>query len=94
MPTIKKEKEIFKKDLTNIATSYTYYLNKEINKINELASASLADFKKGVLEIISPANDTPAKRNFIMKLTQINTLFKAQEYVYNALLNGSGNGVI
>ena len=92
--TITKEKDMLKKDLTTVETSYVYYLNKEVETVKQLCSRNLNEFKQGVLKIIEPANDTPAKRNFIMTLNRQRDISNATIFVYNALLKGAGMGVI
>ncbi len=96
--TIKKEKDVFKKDLSNDSNSYTYYLDRAI-KANAFADVGddLMDLKKfvnKVLEVIAPAKDTPAKRNFILTLNRQNDVIKTLQFVYNSTLNGQGLGVI
>ena len=95
--TIKKEKDVFKKDLSNTEGSYTKELNDNINLINDMANDVTVDLKtyiKRVLEIIEPAHDTTAKRNFIYKLQTQPNKIKAVSYVTDAWLKGSGLGVI
>ena len=96
--TVKKEKDVFKKDLSNDSNSYTYYLDRAI-KANAFADVGddLMDLKKfvnKVLEVIAPAKDTNAKRNFIVNLQRKRDFIDAQMYVYDACLKGQGLGVI
>ena len=94
--TIKKEKDVFKKDITDDNASYTYYLkrNKEVIDAMFASSSSTQDMIKKVIEIIKPAHDTPAKRTFTNNLFTKNTKMKVLEYYYNSMLNGQGYGVI
>ena len=92
--TIKKEKDVFKHDLTNDENSYVYYLNKAIQSHELDTITNLNEMKSRVIEIITPAKDTPAKRNFIFRLNGQRDCFRALEFVYNATLNGQGLGVI
>lgn len=94
--TVKKEKDIFKRDITDDEASYAYYLkrNKEMVDMMYASSSSTQDMIKKILEIIEPAHNTNAKRNFINKLITMRDKTKVLEYYYNAMLNGSGLGVI
>jgi sugar-specific transcriptional regulator TrmB len=94
--TVKKEKDVFKKDITEDEASYAYYLknNKEVIDNMFASSSSTQDMIKKIIEIISPAHDTPAKRNFTNKLVMMRDKTRVLEYYYNAMLNGSGLGVI
>ena len=93
---IKKEKDVFKKDITDDEASYTYYLkrNKEVIDAMFASSSSTQDMIKKILEIIKPAHETNAKRNFTNNLFTKNTKTKVLEYYYNSMLNGQGLGVI
>lgn len=93
---IKKEKDVFKRDITDDEASYTYYLkrNKEVIDAMFASSSSTQDMIKKIIEIITPAHDTPAKRTFTNNLFTKNTKTKVLEYYYNSMLNGSGMGVI
>lgn len=92
--TIKKEKDVFKHDLTNDDRSYVYYLNQAINSHELDTISNLNEMKARVMKIIEPAKDTPAKRNFILTLNKQNNVIKTLQFVYNSTLNGQGLGVI
>jgi len=94
--TVKKEKDVFKKDITDDKASYAYYLkqNRETIDLMYASSSSTQDMIKKVLEIIKPAHDTAAKKNFTNKLVMMRDKTKVLEYYYNAMMNGSGLGVI
>ena len=91
--TIKKEKDLFKKDLSNKDGSYAKCLNDNIFIINEMgvdAKIDLNNYINKIIEIIKPAHDTNAKRNFIVNLQRQRSKINAMMYVNNAWLKGSG----
>lgn len=91
---VKKEKDIFKKDLSEVETSYVHHLIKNKEKIDGLVMSPLNTFKQEVLKIVEPANDTPAKRNFVLTLNQQRNTMSALQFVYNVMLRGQGLEVI
>ena len=94
---MKSEKEIFKHDLSNVEGSYTKPLQENITLINDLGTDVTIDLKtyvNKIIEIISSAKDTPAKRNFIMNLQKKRSKVDVMMYTNNAWLNGCGLGVI
>ena len=91
---IKKEKDLFKKDISENETTYVYHLIKNKDKVDSLAVLPINTFKQEVLKIVEPANDTPAKRNFILTLNQQRNTMSALQFVYNAILRGQGLEVI
>lgn len=91
---VKKEKDIFKKDLSEVETSYVHHLIKNKEKIDELVMSPLNTFKQEVLKIVESANDTPAKRNFVLTLNQQRNTMSALQFVYNVMLRGQGLEVI
>lgn len=94
---IKKESEVFKKDLTNKTNSYVYYINNKIQDIYvnyENRSVSTDQYKEYIKRVIAEAKDTPAKRNFLLNLQMKRTKTEVLSFVQNALLNGQGMGVI
>lgn len=94
---VKQEKDILKVDLSKVKGSYTKELSDHIQEINskyEDNSVNTNDYRELILNIIQPANNTPAKRNFIMKLLQKKTKCDILFYVTNSFLNGSKLGVI
>ena len=92
--TIKKEKDLFKLDLSDDEKSYVHYLIKNKDKVDSLAMAPLPTFKQEVSQIVGPANDTPAKRNFLLTLSQQRNTMSALQFVYNVILRGQGLEVI
>ena len=93
MNTIKKEKDLFKKDLSNTKGSYAKCLNDNILLIHDLGSdvrVDLPTYIKKIIEIVKPAHDTNAKRNFILTLQRQRSKVNAMMYVDNAWLKGSG----
>ena len=91
--TVKKEKDLFKKDLSEVKGSYTKCLNDNIFIINELGSdvrVDLPTYINKIIEIVKPANETNAKRNFIFTLQKQRSKLNAMMYVNNAWLKGSG----
>ena len=87
---VKKEKDIFKKDLSEVETSYVHHLIKNKTKIDELVMSPVNTFKQEVLKIVEPANDTPAKRNFVLSLNRQTNTMSALQFVYNVMLRGQG----
>ena len=92
--TIKKDKDLFKRDISENETTYVYYLIQNKEKIDNLAVSPLPTFKQEVLKFVEPANDTPAKRNFILTLQQKKNVMSALQFVYNVILRGQGLEVI
>ena len=92
--TIKKEKDLFKRDISENETTYVYHLIKNKDKIDYLSTQPLNIFKQEVLKIVEPANDTPAKRNFVLTLNQQRNIMSALQFVYNVILRGQGLEVI
>ena len=95
--TVKKEKDLFKRDLSNVAGTYTSELSAHINEINskfEDKSIDTNAYRNYILEIIKPAHDTPAKRKFMLNLSRKHNKCEILFYVSNAWLNGSGLGTI
>jgi len=92
--TIKKDKDLFKRDISENETTYVYYLIQNKEKIDNLAVSPLPTFKQEVLKFVEPANDTPAKRNFILTLQQQKNVMSALQFVYNVILRGQGLEVI
>lgn len=91
--TIKKEKDLFKKDLSNVEGSYTKALGDNIALINDLGNDVRIDLPKyisSIETIIKPANDTPAKRNFILTLHKQRSKVNAMIYVMNSYMKGIG----
>ena len=94
---VKQEKDILKVDLSKVKGSYTKELSDHIQEINskfEDSSINTNDYRELIINIIQPANNTPAKRNFIMNLLQKRTKSDILFYVTNSFLNGSKLGVI
>ena len=91
---IKKDKDLFKKDISDIETTYVHHLIKNKDKIDSLAALPINTFKQEVLKIVEPANDTPAKRNFVLTLQQQTNTMRALQFVYNVILRGQGLEVI
>ena len=91
---IKKEKDLFKRDISDIETTYVHHLIKNKDKIDSLAALPINTFKQEVLKIVEPANDTPAKRNFVLTLQQQTNTMRALQFVYNVILRGQGLEVI
>jgi len=94
---MKKQEEIFKRDLSKVDGTYTKLLTDNYVLITDLGNdvrIDLPNYIKRISSIVEPATDTPAKRNFLMKLHQKRSKFEAMLYVSNAWLNGSGLGTI
>jgi len=90
---IKKEKDIFKKDLTTKANSYAYYLNQKIQDIYSMfenSSVSVDQYKEFIRRVIADAKDTDAKRNFLLTLQRQRTKTDVLTYANNALMKGQG----
>ena len=87
---IKKDKDLFKKDISDIETTYVHHLIKNKDKIDSLATLPINTFKQEVLKIVEPANDTPAKRNFVLTLQQQTNTMRALQFIYNVILRGQG----
>lgn len=88
--------KVFRKDISNIKTTYTHHLTQNQEKLNEISedfNVNCESFKSQVIEMIKDANDTNAKRNFIATLQSKKYKNDAVLYVYNAMLCGSGCGV-
>ena len=95
--TIKKENEVFKKDLSKVDGSYTKCIGDNIALIYDLGvdvRIDLNTFKTKIIDIIKTAKDTEAKRNFLFKLNSQRSKMQALEFVNNAYLRGSGLGAI
>lgn len=85
-----------KKDLTTVKGTYSKLLNDNIAKIyaeGEDDSVSLQDYKVTILDIVKPANNTPAKATFEYKVSQMRSKQELMFYASNAALNGGGYGV-
>ena len=94
---IKKENEVFKKDLSKVTGTYTNELNTHMQEINskfEDKSIDTNAYRNYILEVIKPAHDTPAKRKFILNLSRKHNKCEILFYVSNAWLNGKGLGTI
>jgi hypothetical protein len=91
--SIKKEEDLFKFDLSNQDGTYTKALNDNMSTVNELGNDFTVDLKtyvSRILEIVKPANDTPAKRKFVATLMSQRDKTNAMLYVSNAYLRGCG----
>jgi len=91
--TIKKEKDLFKKDLSNAEGSYTKALGDNIALINDLGNdvrIDLPNYITSIEAIIKLAHDTPAKRKFITNLHNQRSKVNAMIYVMNAYMKGIG----
>jgi hypothetical protein len=91
--TIKKETDIFKKDLSKVEGSYTKCISDNINLIYDLGvdtKVDLVTFVNKIIDIIKDAKDTDAKRNFLVKLKMQRSKMHALEFVNNAYLRGCG----
>lgn len=91
--SIKKEEDLFKFDLSNQDGTYTKALNDNMSTVNELGNDFTVDLKtyvNRILEIVKPANDTPAKKNFIATLMSQKSKVSAMLFVSNAYLRGCG----
>lgn len=87
----------FRKDISDQKSTYTYWLTQNWQKlttISEDRTVSCDSFKQQVLEMITKAHDTEAKRRFINTLTSKRTKTDAIFYVYNSMMCGSGCGII
>jgi len=94
---VKKEKDILKKDLSTVNGTYTKEINDHISEINEKFEDNSLDtngYRNLILKIIGPANDTPAKRNFILNLNRKRNKTEILFYVTSSYLTGSKMGVI
>ncbi len=94
---VKKEKDLFKKDLSNKQGSYTKALGDNMLLINDLGNdirIDLPTYIKKIVDIVKDANDTNAKRNFVLTLTKQRSKLNAMSYVMNAYLKGCGMEVI
>lgn len=94
---VKKEKDVFKKDLSIVEGSYTKELNDHIQEINskfEDNSIDVNGYRDLIIKIIEKAHDTPAKRNFLFNLSKKRTKYDILFYVTSSYLNGSKLGVI
>lgn len=90
---MKKEQDLFKKDLSSQKGSYTKSLNDNMCLINDLGtdvSVDLRTYVNRIIEIIKPAHDTEAKRKFVMTLQRQRNKTDAMMYVMNAYLRGCG----
>ena len=92
--TVKKEKDLFKKDISENESTYVYHLIQNKDKVDSLAVLPVSTFKQEVLKIVEPANDTPAKRNFVLTLSRQTNTMSALQFVYNVILRGQGLEVI
>lgn len=95
--TVKKEKDVFKFNLTDDTKSYVHYLNEKIQDIYSMyenRSVSVDQFKEYIRRIISDAADTQAKRKFLLTLTSQRTKDNVVQFVQNALFRGQGLEVI
>jgi hypothetical protein len=94
---MKKEKDLFKKDLSNAEGSYTKCIGDNIALINDLGTDYTVDLQtyiKRIIEIIKDAHDTPAKRKFVATLQTQRNKMNAMLYVSNAYMRGIGLEVI
>ncbi len=94
---VKKEKDVFKIDLTDDDYSYVHYISKHIQDVYamyENRSVSVDQYKEYVRRIIADAKDTPKKRMFLLTLAKQRTKLDILSYVNNSMMNGSGFGVI
>jgi len=95
--TVKRENEVFKKDLSKVAGTYTNELNTHMQEINakfEDRSIDANTYRNYILEVIKSAHDTPAKRKFMLNLSRKHSKHEILFYVSNAWLNGKGLGTI
>lgn len=94
---VKKEKDIFKFNLTDDVKSYVHYLNEKIQDIYSMyenRSVSADQFKEYIKRVVSEAKDTEAKRRFLLTLTSQRTKDNIVQFVQNALFRGQGMEVI
>jgi hypothetical protein len=94
---MKKEKDLFKKDLSNAEGSYTKCIGDNIALINDLGTDYTVDLQtyiKRIIELIKDAHDTPAKRKFVTTLQAQRNKMNAMLYVSNAYMKGIGLEVI
>ena len=94
---MKNQKDLFKKDLSQIDGSYTKSLSDNMCLINDLGTdvrVDLNSYINRIIEIIKPAKDTAAKRNFVLNLQKQRSKIGAMMLVSNAFLRGSGLEVL
>lgn len=94
---IKKEKDVFNKDLSGVKGSYTKELGDHMQEINTKFADSSIDangYRAFIVKAIEKAHDTPAKRNFLLNLSKKRTKYDMLFYATNSYLNGSKLGVI
>ena len=94
---IKREDELFKYDMSKEDWSYTKALvdaNAELTELGNDFSVGRNEYVARVLEIVSKAKDTPAKRNFVSILSSKKGKVEAMTYVTNAFMKGLGLEVI
>ena len=91
---IKKEKDMFKKDLTDDDKSYVYYLKPALDDHSLEDFTDVNKMKAAIVKIIEPARDTETKRKFLLNLQFKRSCTDVLFYVYNSVFNGSGLGVI
>lgn len=84
-----------RKSLETTAGSYTKELSEHMREINDAyADPSVsADAMRGkVLEVVSAARDTPARKSFVATLQRQKSKDAIVAYVYNATLRGCRMG--
>lgn len=94
---IKKEKDVFNKDLSRVKGSYTKELGDHMQEINAKFADGSIDangYRAFIVKAVEKAHDTPAKRNFLLNLSKKKTKCDMLFYVTNSYLNGSKLGVI
>ena len=81
------------RDLSHTTGTYTKLLNENIQTFYDdynNRSVSVEQLKQKVIKIIESANDTPAKRNFLLSLSKQKTKDNVLFFVSNSWLRGCG----
>lgn len=84
------------KDLTKTTGTYSKLINDNITTIYEATNnigCTAEMLKQLVKDIVAPANDTPAKANFLRTLDHKRTKNDIAFYVTDSMLCGAGMGV-
>lgn len=82
-------------NLNNCEGSYSYYISRDIQKIYDAygdKKVNLEDFKNLILGITKPANETDAKRKFVLTLNSKRNKDDLVMYIANITLKAQHLG--
>lgn len=81
------------KDLSNTKGTYTKVINDNIQEVySNYSTMNFTDFKNYIVKLVSKANDTGARRNFLFEIDRQRDKDNLLQLVNNAWLRGQGLG--